>query len=382
MGPLTGLRIVEMAGIGPAPFAAMLLGDLGAHVVRVERPEGQLLGNILDAEHDLLNRGKRSVAINLKQPDGVTVVLRLIDRADVLLEGYRPGVMERLALGPDVCLARNPRLIYGRMTGWGQDGPLAARAGHDISYIALTGALHAIGPAGAAPSIPLNLLGDFAGGSLYLVVGVLAALAERGRSGRGQVVDAAIVDGTASLLTQVCGFIGAGVWTEERGRNVLDGGAPWYAVYETRDGRHMAVGAIEPRFFQELVARLGLDPAALPGQWETEQWPVLRAAFAEEFRRKTRDEWTRIFADSDACVAPILSVLEAADHPHLDARGTFVDRGGTRQPAPAPRFSRTSSTLTLPPCRLGEHTEEVLREVDLTDDEIADLLARGVVAAR
>ncbi len=379
MGPLTGIHVVEMAGIGPAPFAAMLLADLGADVVRLERPEGQLLGNFLDVDHDLLNRGKRSVAINLKDPDGVTVAFRLIGGADVLLEGYRPGVMERLGLGPDVCLSHNPRLIYGRMTGWGQTGPLAPRAGHDITYIALTGALHAIGPAEGAPSIPLNLLGDFAGGSLYLVMGVLAALLERARSGRGQVVDASIVDGTASLLTQLAGFFSAGIWTDARGKNLLDGGAPWYAVYETADERHVAVGAIEPKFYDELVARLGLEARELPGQWETHEWPVLREAVAAAFRQKTRDEWAQVFADSDACVAPVLTLEEAAAHPHLQARHVFVERHGAPEPAPAPRFSRTPSTLTRSPCRLGEHTDEVLRDADLTDEEIADLRARGVV---
>jgi alpha-methylacyl-CoA racemase len=319
------------------------------------------------------------VALNLKDPDGVTVALRLIERADVLLEGYRPGVMERLGLGPDACLSRNPRLVYGRMTGWGQTGPLALRAGHDITYIALTGALHAIGPASGPPVIPLNLLGDFAGGSLYLVAGVLAALVERTKSGRGQVVDAAIVDGTASLLTQLAGFLSAGIWTDARGKNLLDGGAPWYAVYETADGGHVAVGAIEPKFYDELVSRLGLATEDLPGQWDTHRWPVLREALAAAFRRKTRDEWGRLFADSDACVAPVLSLTEAAAHPHLDGRHVFVERHGIREPAPAPRFSRTPTALTRPPCRLGEHTEEVLRDVDLTDEEIADLRAREVV---
>jgi alpha-methylacyl-CoA racemase len=368
-----------MAGIGPAPFAAMLLADLGADVVRLERPEGQVLGNFLDVRHDLLNRGKRSVAVDLKTADGVEVALRLVERADVLLEGYRPGVMERLGLGPDVCLDRNPRLVYGRMTGWGQDGPLAPRAGHDITYVALAGALHAIGPAGGAPAIPLNLLGDFAGGSLHLVVGVLAALVERGRSGRGQVIDAAIVDGVASLLVQLCGLIASGLWTGERGRNLLDGGAPWYTVYETRDARHVAVGPIEPKFYQEFVDRLGVASDDLPGQWETDRWPELRERFAAAFRDRSLDEWARVFEGSDACVAPVLSVTEAAEHPHLAARRVFVDRSGVRQPAAAPRFSRTPALLGAGPCRLGEHTVEVLREADLTDDEIADLEGKGVV---
>jgi alpha-methylacyl-CoA racemase len=317
--------------------------------------------------------------MNLKAADGTAVALRLIARADVLLEGFRPGVMERLGLGPEVCLARNGRLIYGRMTGWGQQGPLAARAGHDVTYIALTGALHAIGSGDGPPAIPLNVVGDFAGGALYLVIGVLAALAERTRSGRGQVVDAAIVDGAASLLTQLCGFLNGGLWKEIRGQNLLDGGAPWYAVYETIDGQHMAVGPIEPRFFQELISRLNLDPSTIPGQWETDRWPELRQALAAAFRTRTRADWTRVFADSDACVAPVLTVEEAASHPHLAARGTFVECHGARQPAPAPRFGRTPGAIARPPCTLGEHTAEVLREADLTDDEIADLTSRGVV---
>jgi alpha-methylacyl-CoA racemase len=379
MGPLSALRVIEMAGIGPAPYAAMLLADMGADVVRLERPERHGLTSLIDPRQDLFNRGKRSVAINLKQEDGPSIALRLIQRADVLLEGFRPAVMERLGLGPERCLALNPRLIYARMTGWGQHGPLAARAGHDVTYIAVTGALHAIGPPHGSPCIPLNLLGDFGGGALFLMVGILAALAERTQSGRGQVVDAAIVDGVGSLLTQICALVNGGVWTMHRGRNLLDGGAPWYGVYETIDGRHMAVGAIEPQFYAEFLARLGLDADELPGQWEVERWPELRAAIAAAFKERAFDEWTRVFAESDACVAPVLSVSEARVYPHLAARQTFIERDGVPQPAPAPRFSRTPGAAGRP-CAPGEHTQDVLREVDLTDAEIADLRARGVVA--
>jgi alpha-methylacyl-CoA racemase len=380
MGPLRTLRVVEMAGLGPAPFCAMLLADLGADVVRIERPGGSAAASLVEPRYDLLNRGKRSAAIDLKAADGAAVALRLIERADVLLEGFRPGVMERLGLGPAVCLARNRRLVYGRMTGWGQEGPLAARAGHDINFIALAGALHAIGSP-QTPVIPLNLVGDFGGGGLYLMIGVLAALVEREQSGRGQVVDAAIVDGTASLLTQVCGLLAAGVWTRQRGVNLLDGGVPWYAVYETRDDQHVAVGAIEPAFYRNLMRTLGLEGEDdVPDQWDAARWPELRARLASVFRTRTRDEWARTFAERDACVAPICDLAEAAAHPHLHERGTFVDIDGVLQPAPTPRFSRTPAPMPHPPAVPGRHTRDVLREVDLTDEEIADLVARGVVS--
>ena len=351
MGPLSGCRVVELAGIGPGPFAGMILADLGAEVVRVDRPAA---GERPRAEKfDVLGRGKKSVVLDLKRPEAVAAVLDLVASADALIEGYRPGVAERLGLGPAQCLARNPRLVYGRMTGWGQDGPMAQQAGHDIAYIALTGALHAIGEQGGPPQIPLNLLGDFGGGSTYLVIGLLAALwAVRGGA-PGQVVDAAIVDGAAHLLAMTHGMLAAGAWADERGVNVLDGGAPFYAVYAAADGRHMAAGALEPKFYAEFLARLGLDedPAR---QHDRPGWAALRGRIADAFATRTQAEWTRVFAGSDACVAPVLSLREAADHPHLAARGTFVTRDGVLQPAPAPRFSATQAAPVAPPPAPGQ----------------------------
>jgi alpha-methylacyl-CoA racemase len=358
-GPLAGCRVVELAGIGPGPFAGMILADLGAEVVRVDRPGGDVL--FAGAERfDLLNRGKKSVLLDLKRPADVRTALDLIARADVLIEGYRPGVTERLGVGPHECLARNPALVYGRMTGWGQDGPLADRAGHDIAYIAVTGALHAIGEAGGPPQIPLNLLGDFGGGGAYLVIGILAALWAVGHGAPGQVVDAAIVDGTAHLLALTHGLLAAGGWTDERGVNLLDGGAPFYSIYATSDGRHMAVGALEGKFYAELLDRLGLDedPAR---QHDRAAWPALRERIAAEFAKQTQAEWSEIFAGSDACVAPVLSLREAAGHPHMQARGSLITRDGILQPAPAPRFSATPTELGGRPPVPGEHTEEVLR---------------------
>jgi alpha-methylacyl-CoA racemase len=339
MGPLSGCRVVELAGIGPGPFAGMILADLGAEVVRVDRPAA---GDAPPhrAGVDVLGRGKKSVALDLKRPEAVAAVLDLVAGADALIEGFRPGVTERLGLGPAQCLARNPRLVYGRMTGWGQDGPLAGQAGHDIAYIAVTGALHAIGEAGGPPQIPINLLGDFGGGGTYLIIGVLAALwAVRGGA-PGQVVDAAIVDGTAHLLAMTYGMLASGVWADERGVNMLDGGAPFYSVYATADGRHMAVGALEAKFYAEFIARLGLDeePAR---QHDRSGWDALRGRIAAAFAARTQAEWTEVFSSSDACVAPVLGLREAAQHPHLAARGTMVDSGGVLQPAPAPRFSAT-----------------------------------------
>ncbi|NUP45870.1 MAG: CoA transferase [Catenulispora sp.] len=372
-GPLQGLKVVEIAGIGPGPFAAMLLADLGAEVLRVDRPGG---GGLSLGERDVLNRGRRSVAVDLKHPGGAEVVLRLVEQADVLIEGYRPGVAERLGIGPEACLERNPRLVYGRMTGWGQDGPLAARAGHDIAYIAITGTLHAIGRAGGPPQVPLNLVGDFGGGAMYLVTGVLAAVWEAARSGRGQVVDAAIVDGTAHLSAIMHGFSSLGLWREERGTNLLDTGAPFYDVYETADGEYMAVGAIEPQFFAELVERLGIAHL-VPDQNDRERWPQLREMLADVFSTRTRAEWTAVFEGSDACVAPVLSVKEAVAHPHLAARGTLVERDGLRQPAPAPRFSRTGAELGLGPCGAGAHTREAL--VGWGFGDVEELVREGVV---
>ncbi|RLV10273.1 carnitine dehydratase [Streptomyces griseocarneus] len=361
-GPLTGVRVVELAGIGPAPFAAMLLADLGADVVRVDRPGGP--GMPIDPRHDITNRNKRSVVVDLKSEDGPAAVLDLAGRADVLLEGLRPGVTERLGIGPGECLARNPRLVYGRMTGWGQEGPLADTAGHDIAYIAVTGALGLAGPAGGPPYAPANLLGDFAGGSLYLVIGVLAALQHARATGTGQVVDAAIVDGTAHLTAFVHGMLAAGAWQDRRGANLLDGGAPFYGTYETADGGHMAVGALEKRFYAEFLDRLGLADT-VPDRDDPARWAELRAAVAARFTQRTRDEWTDVFAHSDACVAPVLSLREAPHHPHLAARGTFVEHGGVTQPAPAPRFSATPGAVRRPPARPGADTEDVARDWDV-----------------
>ena len=363
MGPLAGVRVVEVGGIGPGPFCGMLLADLGADVVRIERPGGGGAGLPLAYQFDLLNRGKRSVALELKTPEGLGAALRLIERADALIEGFRPGVMERLGLGPEPCFARNPRLVYGRMTGWGQEGPLAERAGHDIAYIALTGVLHAIGRPDGPPAIPLNLVGDFAGGSLYLAMGLLAGLVEARSSGRGQVVDAAIVDGVASLTAYVFGLMPPGLWRDRRGANVLDGGCPWYDVYETSDGGYMAVGPIEAKFYQEFVDRLGIAGPDLPGQWDLGRWRDLRARIAARFRERTRAEWELAFEGSDACVAPVLSFAETQAHPHVRARGTFVEVDGITQPVPAPRFSRTPSTVRHgPPAPGSTRVEDVIED--------------------
>ncbi|WKK24987.1 CaiB/BaiF CoA-transferase family protein [Streptomyces olivoreticuli] len=361
-GPLTGVRVVELAGIGPAPFAAMLLADLGADVVRVDRPDGP--GLHIDPRHDITNRNKRSVIVDLKSAVGPRAVLDLAERADILLEGFRPGVTERLGIGPEACLARNPRLVYGRMTGWGQEGPLADTAGHDIAYIAVTGALGLAGPADGPPYAPANLLGDFAGGSLYLVVGVLAALQHARATGTGQVVDAAIVDGTAHLTALIHGMLAAGAWQDRRGANLLDGGAPFYGTYETADGGHMAVGALEKRFYAEFLDRLGLA-GEVPDRDDPAEWDALRTAVAVRFKQRTRAEWAEVFAHSDACVAPVLSLREAPGHPHLAARGTFVEHGGLTQPAPAPRFSATPGSVRRPPARPGADTAEVARDWDV-----------------
>ncbi|MEV0481773.1 CaiB/BaiF CoA-transferase family protein [Streptomyces sp. NPDC050508] len=361
-GPLSGVRVIELAGIGPGPFAAMLLADLGADVVRVDRPGGVALG--VNPEYDITNRNKRSVLVDLKAPDGPARVLDLVERADILIEGNRPGVTERLGVGPGPCHARNPRLVYGRMTGWGQDGPLAQRAGHDIAYIALTGTLGMIGSPGEPPPAPANLLGDYAGGSLYLVVGVLAALHHARVTGTGQVVDAAIVDGTAHLSAMIHGMLAAGGWQDRRAANLLDGGCPYYGTYETADGKHMAVGALEPQFYDEFVDLLGLaDFADARRDWT--RWGELREAVAARFRSRTRDEWTAVFAGTDACVAPVLSLREAPHHPHLAARGTFTEHGGITQPAPAPRFSATPTSVRGGPARPGADAYEVARDWDL-----------------
>jgi alpha-methylacyl-CoA racemase len=379
-GPLTGIRVVEIAGIGPGPFAAMLLSDLGADVLRVDRAQA-VRPPVPDTPHwDLLNRGRRSVGVDLKSADGVEAVLRLVEQADALIEGFRPGVAERLGIGPDACLARNPKLVYGRMTGWGQDGPYAHAAGHDINYIALAGALHPIGRAGTAPTAPLNLVGDFGGGSMFLVLGVLAALLEATRSGRGQVVDAAMVDGAASLTTMFHAMRAIGLWSEERGTNLLDTGAHFYDTYECADGLHVSVGSIEPQFYAELRRLAGLDDQAFDAQMDRTKWPELKERVAEVFRTRTRDEWCALMEGTDVCFAPVLSLSEAPNHPHNVSRGTFVDVAGVTQPAPAPRFSRTPGAVARPPANPGQHTDEALGDWGFSADDIAKLRDAGAIA--
>jgi alpha-methylacyl-CoA racemase len=344
-GPLAGVRVLELAGIGPGPFCGMMLADMGADILRIDRLETRDLGLPLEAKFDVMGRGRRSIALDLKKTEAVDIVLALAAKADVLIEGFRPGVTERLGLGPDTCLARNPRLIYGRVTGWGQDGPLAQAAGHDINYIAISGALHAIGRAGQPPVPPLNLVGDFGGGALYLAFGIACALYEARASGRGQVIDAAMCEGAAHLMSFFFGHLAAGSWRDERGINVLDGGAPWYDVYETADGKHIAIGAIEERFYTQLIDRLGLDPASLPSRDDRAQWGELRATLSNVFKQKPRDEWCKALEGSDVCFAPVLSLAEAPMHAHHRARGTFIERDGIVQPAPTPRFSRTPADV-------------------------------------
>ena len=383
MGPLDGIRVVELAGIGPGPFGAMLLADMGAEVLRVDRVDRVGGGRHEGVAAGLLGRGRRSVAVDLKHPAGVAAVLRLVEHADALIEGFRPGVTERLGLGPEVCLARNPRLIYGRMTGWGQQGPLAGAAGHDINYIALAGVLHAIGRAGQGPVPPLNLAGDFGGGGLLLAFGIACALVERSRSGQGQVIDAAMVDGAALLMTAIHELRAAGAWTEERGTNLLDGGAPFYDVYETRDGKYVAIGPLEPPFYDLLLRLLrgsGLAVQDLPAQYDRRGWPRVKARLAEVFRTKSRDEWCRLLEGTDVCFAPVLSMSEAYEHPHNVARGTFVPVDGVPQPAPAPRFSRTPGAIARPPARPGQHTDEALADWGFSAAEVRALRDAGAVA--
>jgi alpha-methylacyl-CoA racemase len=383
MGPLAGVKIVEIAGIGPGPYGAMLLADLGADVVRIDRSSAVGAMGPGDPDHppaDLLARGRRSVAVDLKHSDGVATVLDLVAGADVLLEGFRPGVMERLGLGPDVCLERNPRLVYGRMTGWGQDGPYASSAGHDINYIALAGALEPLGRAGQQPTPPINLVGDFGGGGMLLALGVCAALVEVARSGEGQVIDAAMVDGAASLMTMVWSFKHMGIWDGSRGENMLDTGAHFYDTYETSDGKYVSIGSIESQFYVELLRITGLDQAELPHQMDKTQWPALKERFAEVFRTKTQQEWCDLMEHTDVCFAPVLTMDEAPQHPHIAARGTFTEVAGLVQPAPAPRFSRTPGEIVRPPSHAGQHTDEVLAEWGVDAERIAALREAKAIA--
>ena len=382
MGPLEGVKIVELAGIGPAPFCAMLFADMGAEVVRVDRAanvgsDTDRDGN--DARYNLLLRGRRNIAVDLKNKAGQDAVLRLIDQADALIEGFRPGVMERLGLGPDICLKRNNRLVYGRMTGWGQDGPVAHIAGHDINYIALSGALAAIGSTGGPPVPPLNLIGDFGGGGLYLAMGVLAGILSARATGKGQVIDCSMVEGAASLMTSMYGALASGAWVEERGSNRTDGGSHFYHVYETKDGEFITVGSIEPQFYRLLLTHTGLEGADLPAQGDRAQWPTMQERFAKIFKQKTRAEWVEIMQQTDICFAPVLTMSEAVRHEHNTRRGSFVDIDGVAQPGPAPRFLGTPARVRSRPAYCGEHTDEVLRDWGFSAAEITSLHAGGAV---
>lgn len=376
MGPLQGIKVVELSAIGPSPMACMLLADMGADVIVIDRNSDENPARM----QDISFRGKRSLALNLKTDEGIETLLRLIETADVLTEGFRPGVAERLGVGPDVCLARNPKLVYARMTGWGQEGPLAQAAGHDINYIALTGALHAIGRQGETPVPPLNLVGDMGGGGMLLVQGILAALLQVQRSGEGQVIDAAMTDGSALLMWMMHSFQASGFWNaEERGVNVLDGATHFYDSYETADGKYVAIGAIEPQFYNELLDRLGVDKTRFAAQMDAKAWPEMKGQLASVFKSKTRDEWCKVFEGSDACFAPVLSMTEAPNHPHNQSRNTYVMLNGQMQPAPAPRFSATPSELRHGPHAAGQDNEEVLRECGFDGEAIESLRAQGVV---
>jgi len=372
MGPLHGTRIIEIAGIGPGPFASMMLSDMGAEILRVDRAQN-VRGETGPPPLDFLARGRRSIGLDLKNPEGVETLLQLVERADAILEGFRPGVMERLGVGPDVCLARNPRIVYGRMTGWGQEGPLAQVAGHDINYIALAGALEPLGRKGEKPTAPLNLIGDFGGGGMLLAFGVASALVERAASGKGQVVDAAMVDGAATLMGMFHSMAAIGVWSEERGTNLLDTGAHFYDTLETSDGKYISIGSIEPQFYAELIEKTGLAGEELPHQMDQSQWPAFKERFETLFKQKTRDEWCEIMEGSDICFAPVLSMTEAAQHPHNVHRETFVTRQGLLQPSPSPRFGRSKPQLDRPPSHPGQHSDEVLESYGFSAEEIERL---------
>lgn len=378
MGPLKGLRVVELQGIGPGPFCGMMLADMGAELIRVDRSASK--GKDAN-KYDVLARGRKSIAVDLKSEAGVETVLKLVESADVLLEGFRPGVTERLGLGPDVCLERNPRLIYGRMTGWGQYGSMAHAAGHDINYISLSGVLHGIGEPGGKPTPPLNLVGDFGGGGMMLAFGVMAALFERGQSGQGQVIDAAMTDGSALLMNSIYGLMGQGVWHHQRGSNLLDGGAHFYGTYETKDGRYVSIGSIEPQFYALLLEKTGLaDDGDLPRQMSRQDWPALKEKLGAVMASKTRDEWDEIMLGTDICYAPILTLEEAAEHPHNKERQTLVEANGVLQAAPAPRFSRTAPQMPGPVAVPGDSSREILADLGMGESEINALFESGAVA--
>ncbi len=380
MGPLKGIKIIEIAGIGPGPFAGMLLADMGAEVIRVERPSGGTLYAEENVRYDLLNRGKRCIGIDLKNPAGIETLLKLIENAQGLIEGFRPGVMERLGLGPEVCLQRNPKLLFGRMTGWGQDGPLAQRSGHDINYISIAGVLGAIGNKGEKPAIPLNLVGDFGGGGMMLAYGMVCGILETQFSGKGQVIDCSMVEGSAILMSTLYSAQQLGFWREQRGSNMLDSGSHFYNTYQTADGEYISVGSFESKFYHELLAKLELTDAELPHQLDESQWDAMSEKLANIFSSKTRDEWCEIFADSDACFTPVLKISEAYDHPHNVARDTFVEIEQVKQPRPAPRFSRTDNkNIQRPPAVIGQHTDEILSELGLQTVDIDALRAAGAI---
>tara|TARA_B100000530_G_scaffold334527_1_gene284549 strand:- start:643 stop:1788 length:1146 start_codon:yes stop_codon:yes gene_type:complete len=374
MGPLAGIRVIELAGIGPGPFCGMMLSDMGAEVIRVERIGGNT------RPKDVLARNRRSIALDLKDPRGVELVLKLVEDADAIFEGFRPGVTERLGLGPEVCLGRNKKLVYGRMTGWGQDGPMAQAAGHDINYIALSGALHGIGRVGERPVPPLNLVGDFGGGGMYLAFGLVCGILEARTSGEGQVVDASMVDGSASLMAMFFSMAAGGAYTDKRGTNLLDGGAHFYDTYETRDKKFISLGSIEPQFYAELMEKIDEDPGQFFPQMESKDWPSYKERLTTIFKMKTQDEWCDIMEGTDVCFAPVLSIFDAPNHPHNKARGTFIDVDGVVQPAPAPRFSRSDSLPTHGPRIPGEDTQAILEETGCSRSEIEELRSAGVIA--
>jgi alpha-methylacyl-CoA racemase len=376
MGPLEGVKIIEVGGIGPGPFCGMMLSDMGAEIIRVERKGGLSLS---DPKYDLLTRNRKSISLNLRKPQGVRTLLRMLEQVDALQEGFRPGVMEKLGIGPDVCLERNPGLVYGRMTGWGQEGPLARAAGHDINYIALSGALHAIGRKGQKPVPPLNLVGDFGGGGMLLAFGMVCALYEARKSGKGQVVDAAMTDGSAALMAMIYGLKAAGLWTDKQGTNLLDTGAHFYDTYETADNRYVAIGAIEPQFYELLLKLAGIDDPDFQNQLDFSLWPQLKQKLSMIFKTKTRQEWCEIMENSDVCFAPVLSLSEAPEHPHNKHRKTFIEKDGVLQPAPAPRFSRTAPEIKGPPPKPGQDTEKILTDFGFSDPEIASLKSCEVI---